>query len=97
MSMSNKDMPAMPVMVRKQVDGSGNCLHMDHVDYGLTKREMFAMNAPDTPEWFKFDWETKNSHNKNYMTGFGGRILPKGEMTLLKAWRYAYADMMLED
>ena len=41
----NKDMPAMPLVIRNQVGPHGQCLNNDFVRQGLTKREMFAMHA----------------------------------------------------
>lgn len=70
---------------------------------GLTKREMFAMNAPEIPEQFIDDFIYNDG---NYR--LGGQVevcghnrvanLDKLEvMRMLKEWRYAYADLMLDD
>lgn len=89
----NKDMPAMPC-----TKATGEVFE------GLTKREMFAMNAPnDIPKWFKRSFIKSNYSNKDFVTSFtalapeSAKLSFDGEMALLKAWRYAYADMMLSE
>lgn len=131
--MKNKDLPAMPIRLRKDwskakighcecghhgsiVDGL--CADCHDVEYqqereqvlidriielqsqgdGLTKREMFAMNAPDMPiSWLatflytaeeeelmiKECWHTEKCESARYVRA-------------LVAWRWHYADMMLE-
>ena len=96
--MKNKDMPAMPQVITESSHGCrliGS--HMEDEWQGVTKREMFAMNAPDIPDWFKYYWESKNSNNTDDKIDSRYELLPKGQMARLKAGRYAYADMMLED
>jgi|LGVE01.1.fsa_nt_gb hypothetical protein len=78
-------------------------------DYsGMTKREMFAMNAPEMPQWFERQWSQLNYDNKDYFNNFHdefapicptttSEILPAGSAALMKAWRFGYADLMLED
>ena len=97
--MKNADMPAMPL--RKSLDtweadeyetGGGRYLRAN----GLTKREMFAMNAPDCPMWYKSKFIEINCRDaslveENYILTFNG------EMRLFKQWCYAYADLMLGD
>lgn len=99
--MRNADLPAMPQTISDSSDGS--CLVGSHMEFewsGLTKREMFAMHAPsDIPEWFKSSFIKSNYSNKDLVASFTA-LTPEsanGEMALLKAWRYAYADLMLED
>ena len=75
---------------------------------GLTKREFFAMNAPSCPEWFDEEFTEKNMNNSDLVdvseyldefdiNGVSIKYTNKGKMALIKAWRYAYADLMLED
>lgn len=101
-NIKNGNMPAMPL-----VDG-GFGRYEPEVYSGLTKREMFAMNAPKCPEWFIREFSMIHSENKDYYNLFHDEfapicptthqeILPKGEMALIKEWRYAYADLMLAD
>ena len=51
---------------------------------GLTKREMFAMNAPKMPNWFV----TKELGTRIYQSELG---------KLEFKWRWYYADMMLQE
>ncbi len=109
--MKNADMPAMPLSGDAYQDFS-NYDGTSKTSYnpgcqGLTKREMFAMNAPECPACFEREWSQNNYDNKDYFnthidefaehcpTAYSD-ILPKGEMALIKAWRYAYAELMLE-
>ena len=81
----------------------------DNVFGGLTKREVFAMHAPEVPEWFKKNWEESNSENSDFFVLVSAycefsnndyeytEISVKGQMALVKAWRYAYADVMLSE
>lgn len=91
--MSNKDMPAMPF------EDSGFGQYKPETYHGLTKREMFAMNAPDMPS--EFYGEFFHKYNKLNDCGFISQDEPcltaKGVLAANKDWRYAYADMMLED
>jgi hypothetical protein len=62
----------------------------DHARYyhedGLTKREIFAKDAPEVPpDWFRTNYGNKNSH-----------ALWDGE-NLFFAWRIYYADKMLAE
>lgn len=82
----------------------------------MNKREAFAMNAPDVPDWFRrnFDgpYSITEEEREKVIEYQKGKILPdmvnyifekqdeydiKNRMALIKAWRYAYADMMLEE
>jgi len=89
--MKNSDTPAMPFEPSLG----------DQYFTGLTKREMFAMNAPERPSWFVDHW-LKDNYGK-YKCEDGHSINPwksissEGMFNLAKDWRYAYADMMLED
>ena len=99
--MINKNMPAMPLV------DSGFGQYKPEVFPGLTKREMFAMHAPEVPEWFKKNWEESNSENSDFFVLVSAycefsnndyeypEISVNGQMALIKAWRYAYADLML--
>ena len=73
----------------------------------LTKRELFAVNAPVCPDWFTRKWAIENGSNVDYYKCFldefadpcpvmHQNILPAGEMALMKAWQYFYADNMLK-
>ena len=68
---------------------------------GLTKREMFAMNAPSVEPNFAWDFASKNKNDKSLVEIFqsnrGYTLTLLGVMKLIKEWRYAYADLMLED
>jgi len=111
--MKNKDMPARPI-----VNENGAPYHCSNIGIefnggcctGLTKREVFAMNAPDVPEWFKIEFSQKHMTNEDYYRVIESCVpsnfykknvtqvaLPKGEMALIKAWRYHFADTMLEE
>lgn len=86
--MKNGDLPATPIQ------------HMDfmhlkekHYCNGLTKREMFAMNAPEAPSWFK---------NYLYINDLHYRQAEKSdaagsESYLFFAWRTYYADALLAE
>lgn len=50
---------------------------------GLTDRVYFAAHAPEVPKWFQHDREE-------------GQTDPAYELAKLCAWRYAYADAMVE-
>lgn len=99
---SNKNMPAMPQHV--SINDSGDCETSDRAGgEGLTKREMFAMNAPDIPNWFIDEWIYNDG---NYRLGGGHELVGNNRganldttemMKITKEWRYAYADLMLEE
>ena len=100
----NKDMPAMPTQYMDSISGSGE-LYCDQ--QGLTKREMFAMHAPEMPEWFCDKWFSDNEdqyipeycERGNVVAGLKRTRLVsfEGTMKMMKDWRYAYADMMLSE
>lgn len=96
--MKNADRTAMP----------HHSQSTDNVFGGLTKREMFAMNAPGMPSWFERGWSQSNCESKKYFNTYHDEfaehcpttysdILPQGQAALMKAWRYAYADLMLSE
>ncbi len=101
--MENKNEPAMPI----ELNGYGQ--YAPHVHMGLTKREMFAMNAPECPDWFKAKFEKENPdafvEEKGYMDTYGEeeifhlsvKLTDDAQMKLIKEWCYAYADLMLEE
>ena len=107
--MRNADSPAMPTLKIEEYKCSEGlpvgCFQTKQrtVNHnGLTKREMFAMHAPsDIPEWFKSSFIKSNYSNKDLVASFtalapeSARLSFDGEMALLKAWRYLYADLML--
>ena len=65
----------------------------------LTKREMFAMNAPDVPDWFM----SKHCGDEQYGFYHGTynskewRFGLKGKEKIFFEWRWHYADMMLQE
>lgn len=102
--MRNADMPAMP---QSATDEGYGCNYTDsfsgQVPTGLTKREMFAMNAPAIPDWFIDEWIYNDG---NYRLGGSHELVGNNRgasldvtemMKITKEWRYAYADLMLED
>ncbi|CAL9955629.1 hypothetical protein VPHK71_0012 [Vibrio phage K71] len=94
--MKNSDAPAMPIILDYNTNEYNRTVVNDCYD-GLTKREMFAMNAPQCPACFEREWSQNNYDNKDYFnthvdefaehcpTAYSD-ILPKGEMALIKAW-----------
>lgn len=90
--MKNADKPAYPLVYADMSTGTGEVYCDEH---GLTKREMFAMNAPEISENFFRDWNETYQYDPKLFT-YEGDILPKGELMRLRDWSYAYADMMLE-
>jgi len=90
--MSNKDMPAMPI------SDSGFGQYKPEVFYGLTKREMLAMNAPDVPEWFitKFKNKATTTLVYNPKTGHNDKLCELDKEMIYFKWRWYYADMMLD-
>ena len=85
--MKNKDLPAMPT-----TEDSGE------PSQGLTKREYFAASAPDMPpHWlatFSYTEEEDELMMKEY--GHTENCECARYTRALVAWRWHYADMMLE-
>tara|TARA_Y100001960_G_scaffold331531_1_gene428818 strand:+ start:1777 stop:2097 length:321 start_codon:yes stop_codon:yes gene_type:complete len=106
--MKNANRPAMP---QPMVDHEGEVYTTFDSSYGkqsgLTKREMFAMHAPDMPDWFCDKWFSDNEdqyvpeycEKGNVVAGLKRTRLVsfEGTMKMMKDWRYAYADMMLSE
>ena len=107
--MKNADMPAMPqsfAMTGQECGTAVSYMANDELlmNIGLTKREMFAMNAPtEIPNWFVDDWIYNDG---NYRVGGSHELagndrranLDSAEMMkITKEWRYAYADLMLSE
>lgn len=96
--MKNSDMPAMPVTLTHTKDGG---LTKTDKYEGLTKREVFAKDAPCIDPLFAMDFAKLNQSDKSlvvvYKTNNIYQLTTKGSMQLIKAWRYAYADLMLEE
>lgn len=91
--MKNADMPAMPIPPddNGQVEG--------HPYPGLTKREMFAKDAPKMPEWFVQKY-LKDIGYEATTEMVGTTIIDKENMPypheqMYFAWRTYYADNML--
>jgi len=89
--MKNADILSAPTLIGHGYNG------------GLTKREMFAMNAPAIPDWFIDEWIYNDG---NYRLGGSHELVGNNRganldttemMKITKEWRYAYADLMLED
>lgn len=79
--MNNKDLPAMPFE-----GGANNGIQPSS---GMTKREYFAAHAPDMPdEWLMLREQQEGPNN----------VFERLEcrVSALVAWRWHYADMMLE-
>ncbi len=104
--MKNSDSPAMPVSFNEEYQCSDglpagfSVIKQRTVNHtGLTKREMFAMHAPCVSPSFAVEFASKNKDDKSLVEVFSHNKAYKltllGDMKLLKAWRYAYADMML--
>ena len=114
--MKNANSPAMPTLTYEEYKCSEGLpagyfeTKQRTINHnGLTKREMFAMHAPDCPDWFEKDWKESNCGDSELFVEVDAfceisnneyqylDISSKGKMALIKAWRYAYADMMLCD
>ncbi len=99
--MKNADMPAMPLTGDTYLDLKGGALAEGKYEdgMGLTKREMFAKDAPEIPR--EFYWEFFHKYNSCDVSGFISQDEPcltaKGILAANKEWRYAYADLMLGD
>lgn len=98
--MKNADMPAMPMALETMVNEHGTVAVNDAYE-GLTKREMFAMHAPCVEPDFEKEFAAKNDLDKDLVALFKGgncyKLTLKGKMAAAKEWRYAYADLMLEE
>jgi len=66
------------------IEFNGFGVYAPEAHLGLTKREMFAMNAPEMPNWFV----TKELGTRIYQSELG---------KLEFKWRWHYADMMLQE
>ena len=101
--MKNADMPAMPLAGDayhdfSNYDGTSKTSYNPECQ-GLTKREMFAMNAPQCPEWFIDEFRARDDVELIYNPATGGhdKLSLKQRKRIWIEWRYAYADLMLED
>ena len=105
--MKNASLPAYPQSFSKV--GNDECgtiinfLSEDEIKQacGLTKREMFAMNAPSVTPSFAVSFAERNKDDKSIVEIFkhdkAYKLTMLGDMQLLKSWSYAYADMMLRE
>lgn len=97
--MKNSNTPAMPVQ-GYFVDATGALNGFTVSEVGLTKREVFAKDAPCIDPLFAMDFAKLNQSDKSlvvvYKTNNAYQLTSQGSMKLIKAWRYAYADLMLE-
>ncbi len=105
--MKNADTPAMPCEAEISNNNEAWAFQFDNGAKfkfpGITKREMFAMNAPDIPDWFVDEWIYNDG---NYRLGGSHELVGNNRganldttemMKITKEWRYAYADLMLEE
>lgn len=107
--MKNKDMPAIPCRYKHYITEEERSEYphgmapefYEEIASGLTKRETFAMNAPEVPASFLVEFFNEHNYsesgNKEYVSTNYPELSGLGFMAANKAWRYAYADMMLED
>ena len=97
-TMKNKDLPAMPTPYAeiKNCMGGSDELYCDNI--GLTKREVFAKDAPEMPPYWLLTFAYTAEEDELMMKGYGHT--EKCECArytrALIAWRWHYADMMLE-
>ncbi|OHX38910.1 hypothetical protein BB048_10215 [Vibrio parahaemolyticus] len=97
--MKNADIPVMPM-----VDEFGmpfNSLPKELCTTGLTKREYFALHAPEVPSWFKEAWGA-TPENERFISPIPQtkkrlRISNEGMAKLERDWRYKFADLMLDE
>lgn len=91
--MKNADLPAMPI-----IDDEIST-HEKEIHLGLTKREMFAMHAPQCPSWFAREFKRNNKELvfQNTGTGYKDKLSDKGCEKLFFAWRSYYAEQMLQE
>jgi hypothetical protein len=107
--MNNADMPAMPLTgdAYTDINGTANCQGSIQDGMGLTKREHFAVLAPDAmPQWFFSVWsEADDNKNKDYIWHRKGildipdqrGLTEKGEVAIYFAWRTFYANGLLTE
>ena len=95
--MKNADMPAMP---NNNPDTYPVPVCSEWA-YGLTKREMFAMNAPEMPEWFVSQYLDeigyKVTHDMIGSTPTSEANMPYPHKEMYFAWRTYYANNILEE
>lgn len=99
--MKNENLPAMPQPIAMN---ESECLSVDEHKgdrtlSGLTKREMFALHAPQCPSWFAREFKRNNKGLvfKNTDTGYKDKLSDKGCEKLFFAWRLYYAKQMLQE
>lgn len=93
MNTKNADLPATPFEVINEAGSRWWSV--------LTKREMFAMNAPELPDWFETKWGNENKNNDTYFNNVSGSKLVRhintnGEQARYFAWRVEYAETLLK-
>lgn len=98
--MKNADTPAMPIILDYDTNEHNRTVVNDCYN-GLTKREMFAMNAPCIEPFFEMNFAENNEGDGGLVVIFKSKsvyqLTLKGKMQAIKEWRYAYADLMLEE
>jgi hypothetical protein len=101
--MKNSDMPAMPLSGDayqdfSTYDGTSKTSYNPECQ-GLTKREMFAMHAPQCPSWFAREFKRNNKGLvfKNTDTEYKEKLSDIGCEKLFFAWRSYYAEQMLQE
>lgn len=94
--MKNGDLPAYPehhVFEDCGIDGSSGPHLVQTVKSGFTKRETFAMNAPDAPTWFKHHLHKADLLYRQAESAG----IAEGGSYLFFAWRTYYADKLLAE
>lgn len=94
----NADTPAMPIILGYDTNKHNRTVVNDCYN-SLTKREMFAMNAPDMPIWFVDEFRLRDGTNLLYnpVSGHNDKLSLGDRKALWIEWRYAYADLMLSE
>lgn len=93
-------MPAMTMLNENGAPQHYSNLGIHHgCVIGLTKREMFTMNAPSCPEWFVLKFKSNNADKLLYnpSTGCTDKLTIAGREQCYFAWRCYYADMALSE
>ncbi len=83
----DKNFPAYPAkIIDWQESGIQQHTVYEDQEEGLTARDVFAINAPDAPEWFKTMKRRET----------GAYVVAADEGDVFFEWRWYYADMMLK-
>ena len=76
-------------------------IELQSQDNSLTKREIFAKDAPDMPEWWPrfYRYNIIDPEDTSILNGGEskfGDMNYKGYLSAIASWRWHYADMMME-